>query len=299
MNEAVLLVSHGTVDDLDDLGAFVANVRRGHAPSPELVAELRRRYEAIGGKSPLNVISGALASKLEARLGVRVAWANRLWRPYVRDVLARLAADGVARVALVPLAQHSARVYADDARRAAEGTGMALECSGNWGRRDAICRAFASRISSTLGPAEASEGTVLLMTAHSLPRAVVDRGDPYEREVRASAQAIAAIVHERQGRPIPFTVAFQSQGLSGGGEWLGPNLREALDDAKSRGFRRAVVAPVGFLADHVEVLYDIDVEARAYAAERGLLLDRTPSLNADDDFVDALAEVSRPLLDHG
>ena len=298
MSHAVLLVSHGTVDDLDDLGAFVTNVRRGHAAPPAVIAELRRRYEAIGGRSPLNAISSEVASKLARRLGVRVAWANRLWKPYVRDVLADLARGGVNRVALVPLAQHSAEVYAEDARGAAKASGVALVCSENWGRLGSLCRAFASRIVQTLGGGEGLDRTLLAMTAHSLPRAVADRGDPYEREVRGAADAIGALVGDRLGRPVPFTVAFQSQGLSGGVEWLGPNLQQALDEAKSRRFERVVVAPVGFLADHVEVLYDIDIEARAQAAERGLALDRTPSLNADDDFVEVVAEVCRPLLHH-
>src|ERR1700735_3169233 len=107
MRAAVLLVSHGTVDDLDDLAAFVTRVRRGSPPGEELVAELRRRYQAIGGQSPLNAINARGAAKLATRLGVRAAWANRLWKPYVRYVLSALAADGVEHVAVVPLAQHS------------------------------------------------------------------------------------------------------------------------------------------------------------------------------------------------
>ena len=103
MTAAVLLVSHGTVDDLDDLAAFVTQVRRGRPPEAELVAELRRRYEAIGGQSPLNAVSARVAAKLEARVGTRTAWANRLWKPYVRDVLAELVAGGVGHVAVVPL----------------------------------------------------------------------------------------------------------------------------------------------------------------------------------------------------
>ncbi len=122
---AVVVVSHGTVDDPDDLAAFVANVRRGRPAPPEVIAELRRRYDAIGG-SPLNRINAQLAAKLAARLGVRVARANRLWRPYVRDVFAELAGQGVRRIVLAPLAQHSTHVYAEDATRAAEATGVEL-----------------------------------------------------------------------------------------------------------------------------------------------------------------------------
>ncbi len=298
-DRAVVVVSHGTVDDLDDLAAFVTNVRRGRPAPPELVAELRRRYETIGG-SPLNRINAALAAKLSARLGVPVVAANRLWRPFVRDVLVDLARSGVDRVALVPLAQHSGHVYAEDAKRAAAGTGIELACASSWGERADLCEAFARRIVEQLGPegAALASVTTVVMTAHSLPKAVVDAGDPYEREVRASARAVAAAVRSRLNAEVPVVVAFQSQGMAGAApiQWLGPDLRAALDTARDQGASRVVFAPIGFLADHVEVLYDLDVEARAMAAERGLAYARMPSLNADDDFIEVLAEVARPLL---
>ncbi len=298
---AVLLVSHGTVDDLGDLAAFATHVRRGHPPSAELVRELRRRYEAIGGRSPLNGINRALAEKLERRLGVRVACANRLWKPYVRDVLGQLAREGISRVAVVPLAQHSAAVYAEDARAAAEGSGIDLACAGNWGRLSGLCEAFADRVVRALGEGDSSDATVI-MTAHSLPKAVVARGDPYADEVAWAADDIAARVRARVGAAVRHTVAFQSQGLAGKGpggvaiEWLGPDLRAALDAARENGSRRVVLAPVGFLADHVEILYDLDVEARSLAEERALSYGRAASLNADDDLVEAIADVARPLL---
>lgn len=298
--DAVVVVSHGTVDDLDDLAPFVTNVRRGRPAPPELVAELRRRYEAIGG-SPLNRINAELAAKLSARLGVPVVAANRLWSPLVRDVIAKLAREGVRRIGVVPLAQHSVHVYAEDAKRAAEGTGVELDCAPPWGSRPDLTAAFASRIAATLAGGGGAR-TAVVMTAHSLPRSVVDAGDPYERDVRASAEAIASAVRARlAGTEVSFLVAFQSQGMAGAApiEWLGPDLRAALDAAKASGASRVVLAPVGFLADHVEVLYDLDVEARAMAVERGLSYARSPSLNADDDLVEVLAALARPLLAHG
>jgi ferrochelatase len=307
---AAVLVSHGTVDDLDDLEAFVTNVRRGHPPPADLVAELRRRYDAVGG-SPLNAINAAVARKLGARLSVRVASANRLWKPYVRDVVAALAAEGATRVALVPLAQHSAAVYAADAKPAAEAAGVALACATNWGRDASLCDAFASRIGKALAGSGATSNaiavaasvpTTVIMTAHSLPRSVIDAGDPYEREVRGAADAIAERVRARAANAPHFVVAFQSQGLASSGPggrpipWLGPDLAAALDEAVSVGSERVVFAPVGFLADHIEILYDLDVEARAMAAGRGLSYVRTSSLNADDDFIEVLARVASPLL---
>ena len=305
MSRAVLLVSHGTVDDLGDLPEFVTRIRHGKAPSADLVAKLRSHYEAIGGRSPLNDASAALASKLMDRLGVPVAWANRLWKPYVRDVLTGLARGGSRRVVVVPLAQHSAHVYAEDARRAADGLGLELACAANWGQKETLHEAFAGRIATTYGSEADAVSAAVVMTAHSLPKEVILRGDPYEGEVRAAAERVAALVEKRVGRPVPHTVAFQSQGDGARGrdgkpiEWLGPDVRTALDQLATRGDKRVVFAPIGFLADHVEILYDLDVEARAAAERLGLRYARTASLNADDDLVDVLADVARPLLSDG
>jgi ferrochelatase len=305
MGMAVVLVSHGTVDDLDDLPAFVTKIRHGRPAPPELVAELRRRYEAIGGKSPLDAINAELARKLAARLGVPVRRANRLWKPYVHDVFAELAAEGRARVAVVPLAQFSAHVYAKDTLEA-YGAGASsfpftlTQCVQNWGGAAALCAAFARRIANALAGADLARTTVV-MTAHSLPRAIVDAGDPYERDVRAAAESIAAKVRERIGADVRSTLVFQSQGLSTGPggrpmEWLGPDIASAVGEAAERGSRLVVFAPVGFLADHVEILYDLDVEARAMVEARGLSFRRAASLDADDDLVDVVASLARPLL---
>lgn len=298
---AVLIVSHGTVQNLDDLAAFVTNIRRGRPPTPELVAELRRRYEAIGG-SPLNAINAEIARKLQARLGMSVEWANRLWAPYTREAVALLASRGVRRIALVPLAPHSAHVYEADARAAADAHRVELTCAPNWGSNVALCEAFAARIASGLESAPSVERTCVVMTAHSLPRVAIEAGDPYEREVHAAAERVTAAVLRRTAPPARFALAFQSQGMSGGGagggqtEWLGPDLRATLDEAAAQGERHVLVAPIGFLADHVEILYDLDIEARAMAQERGLTFARVPSLNADDDFVGVLEEVVRAAL---
>ena len=284
MQHAVLLVAHGTVDTLDELPDFLAAIRRGSPAPPELVAEMRHRYHAIGGKSPLNDINRRLAAKLEAKLGVPVRLANRLAQPYAHDVMAKLAHDGVRRVALVPLAQFSAHVYAEHARRVAP-TGIEVVSGGNWGTNAGLVEAYAKRIRAAL-----TEPATVVLTAHSLPLAVIRAGDRYERDFRASASAIAA----RAGvEPI---IAFQSQGMSGG-EWLGPGLRDTLEGIAKRGERRVLIAPVGFLADHVEILYDVDIEAQGWAKELGLAMTRTESLDDADDFVDVLAGLARPLLE--
>jgi ferrochelatase len=301
MSEAVLLVSHGSIDDMADLGPFLTNVRRGQPPTPELAAEMLKRYEAIGGKSPLNTISGEVARKLGARIGLRVAWASRLWKPTVREVVGELAGAGVRRVGLVPLAQHSAKVYADDARRAVEGLGVDVVSASNWGQAPALVQAFARRLVEALREEQELDRTAVVLTAHSLPRAVIDAGDPYEHEVRLAAEAVLSVVREKVGHDVHAVVAFQSQGLTAGPggkpmAWLGPTLEATVQELAARGDRRVVFAPIGFLADHVEILYDLDVEMRALAGRLGMAYARTASLNADDDFIDVLAGVARRLL---
>ena len=281
MNEAVLLVSHGTVDDLGDLPAFLKNVRRGHEAPPELVRELRRRYETIGG-SPLDAINVRLAKKLEEKLGVPVRRASRLWKPYVKDVHAELGHP--KRVAVIPLAQHSAHVYGEAAKR--ELPGVDVACAENWGQRADLLDAFARRARALAG-----KDAALVLTAHSLPMRVIAAGDAYEKETRAAAKGVI----DRVGAEFAETrVAFQSQGF-GDGEWLGPGIPETLDALKGN-VKRVVFAPIGFLADHVEILYDLDVEAKALAEERGLAYARAPSLNDADDFVAILEDIARGLL---
>jgi ferrochelatase len=308
---AVVVVAHGTVDSLDELPELLANIRRGHAAPPELLAEVRRRYEAIGGRSPLNAINREVARGLEARLGVPVRAANRLFRPYPKEVLEALAREGVERVAVVPLAQHSAHVYGEAVKQAArEVPGLReVVCAENWGRAPGLTRAFAAAAREALARVpEAERGrAAIVFTAHSLPLSVIEAGDPYEREVRASADAVARELARELGpdvAPIPHLVAFQSQGMSAGPggrpiAWLGPELRTALASLAERGARHVVLAPIGFLADHVEILYDLDIEAKGWGEELGIVLYRSASLNAGDPLLAVLEGVARELLGRG
>ncbi|MCW5834571.1 MAG: ferrochelatase [Labilithrix sp.] len=299
---AVVLVAHGTVESLDDLPEFLANIRRGQAAPPELVAEVRRRYEAIGGRSPLLDVTREVAAKLEAKLGLPTRVAMRLFHPYPKDVLAELAAEGIRRVVTVPLAQHSAGVYGSAVQAAANAVDPTLEvlAAPNWGRTPELTRAFAASVVGALARVPRGEAarTALVLTAHSLPISVVRAGDPYADEFRASVEDIVAEVRARAGGAFAeHAVAFQSQGIGTGVEWLGPDLRATLEALSARGVAHVVVAPVGFLADHVEILYDLDIEAKAWCeGELGIVLYRSASLNAGDGIVDALAAVTRDVL---
>jgi ferrochelatase len=297
MKAAVLLVAHGTVENLSDLPAFLRNVRRGREPSEELVAEMRERYEAIW-PSPLLAITRSVATKLEARLGFPVRAAMRLWKPFPKDALEQMATAGIDRVIVLPLAQFSTHVYVDAVKRDLEalvrdgGRPMEIAAVGPWGRTPALLDAQAARIRAVLQPLPPAsrEKTGLVLTAHSLPSSVIAAGDPYEKEFLAAVEELKPRIAD-----VAWHVrhAYQSQGADGG-DWLGPDLRTAMEAARLAAFVRVVVAPIGFLADHLEILYDLDIEARARATGLGLELQRTESLNDSEDFIDVLEGLVRP-----
>lgn len=295
---AVVLIAHGTVERLDDLPLFLANIRRGQPAPPALVAEVRRRYEAMGGRSPLLDVTVSLAKKLQGRLGVPVRPAMRLFHPYPEEVLEELAAEGIREVVVVPLAQHSAHVYAAAVRDAAKKVPAIarVRAARNWGSEPLLVDAFAKAASDALS--KAPPDAALVLTAHSLPKSVIDAGDPYAREFEASANSVAEAVRAKGGRFAEHVVAYQSQGMSGG-EWLGPDLRTSLERLARAGRKHVVVAPIGFLADHVEILYDLDIEAKSWADELGIVLSRSASLNDDDALVAALERVTTRVMSGG
>ena len=292
-HEGVLLVAHGTVSNLDDLGEFVLRIRRGRPAPPGLVDELRHRYEKIGG-SPLLELTRAQARALEEKLGAPVFVAMRLWKPGVEDVL-KGEARGLSRLCVLPLAPFSVQVYFEAARRALELVKSELDPIPElvpvpaWGTHPDFVEAYAARIRVALGRMPDAE---VLLTAHSLPMAVIRGGDQYGAEVQACADAIA----ERLGRPC--RLAYQSQGADGG-EWLGPDVRSTFEDLARSERRQVVLAPIGFLAEHVETLYDLDVEAQGWAKELGLTLERIAALDADPLLVSALADVAGKALGRG
>lgn len=281
-NAGVLLVAHGTVSNLDDLGAFVARIRHGRPAPPGLVEELRRRYEAIGGGSPLLETTRQQAQALAQRLEAPVLVAMRLWEPGVEQALAGAAALGLQKLVVIALAPFSQHVYWDAALQVARdaNSGVTLVPSAPYAEEPAFVAAHVEAIERHAAP-----NARVVLSAHSLPRAVIQRGDPYARLVEAAARAIG----ERLGRPV--RLCYQSQGADGG-EWLGPTVRETLSALCAEGSEPVVWAPFGFLADHVETLYDLDVEARAIAGELGLELTRVPALNLHPGLIEALSRVA-------
>lgn len=289
--DAVMLVAHGTVTDLDDLPEFVRNIRRGRPPPAGLVEELRRRYEAIGG-SPLLEITARQGRALRAELGLPVLTAMRLWHPGVEEVLRDAVEQGYERVCVLPLAPFSVHVYHAAAERSLDAIRASLPRVPElarvepWGTEPAFVQAHATRIERALA---AAGDAALVLTVHSLPSRAIAAGDPYADQVAACAKAVG----ERLG--CAYRLAYQSQGADGG-DWLGPDVKSTLEELRADGAPGVVVAPIGFPAEHVETLYDLDIEAAGQARALGLEWRRVPALDDDPGLVQALAAVARRAL---
>jgi ferrochelatase len=297
MQSAILLLGHGTVEATGDLPPFLANIRRGRPAPPELLQEIQRRYEAIGG-SPLLRISRDLAKNVEAKTGQRVHLAMRFWHPFAKDVLREISERGCTSLTMVPLAPYSGHVYGGELQRLAEQQRNAgppppeLHCAPNWGQEPLLVRGFARALAETLDrvPETRRGSAEVFFTAHSLPLAIVEKGDPYPKEVDATAKAVAAEAKLKN----PWRVVYQSQGATPD-PWLGPDVRESLTAIAQKSAKDIIVCPIGFLGDHVEILYDLDIEAKEFARSLGLTMWRTESLNASPPLVDAIAAVASRL----
>jgi len=290
MKQGVLLVAHGAPERVEDVEEYLGYVRGGRPGSPEVLAEVRSRYIAIGGGSPLLRWTRAQAEALERLLGLPVFFGMRNWHPFLRETMDQVRDAGIDKLAAICLAPQfselSVGLYIRRTREAAAEAGVTAEIvwAKSYHTEPLLIEAYAER----LRPLLAAERT--LFTAHSLPAQALAAGDPYEAECRATAAAVAASAGIAQ-----WDFAFQSQGLTGG-QWLGPTVESCLDQYAAASIREVVIDPVGFVSDHVEVLFDIDILFREYAAARNIALRRPESLNDSATFTAALAEVAKRCL---
>jgi ferrochelatase len=282
----VLLMAHGTPESLDEMPDYLTRVRGGRPPSPELVAEMRHNYAAIGGRSPLTEITLAQGAALGARLGSGfvVAVGMRNWRPFIDRAVHSLVDRGATRIVGIPLAPQfstlSVQKYIDAATAALPG-GIRFTCVRSFHTHARLVAAFAGRVLE----ARPEPDERIVFTAHSLPVRVSEAGDPYAREVEETAAAVAA----RAG-VTAYDRAFQSAGRTPE-PWLGPDLSEYIRDRAASGVGAVLVVPIGFVSDHTEVLFDIDVQAAAVARDAGVKLRRTASLNTSPLFIEALVDL--------
>jgi ferrochelatase len=287
----VLLMAHGTPSSMDEMPEYLRLVRGGRPPSPELVAEMRHNYEAIGGRSPLTDLTMRQAEALRERLGpdVAVAVGMRNWEPFIAQALDDLRAADVARVVAIPLAPQFSTLSIGKyfaAASAALAGGMELIRVDSFYLHPLLLQAFAERVQAIRpGP-----GDEVVFTAHSLPKRVVDEGDSYVDEVAATARGVAALAGIRT-----FQIAYQSAGRTPE-PWIGPDVGDVIRERSGAGARSFVVAPIGFVCDHTEILFDIDVQAKAAADLAGASLRRTESLNTAPSFIAMLEDLVRTRL---
>ena len=297
MTDAVLLMAYGSPDRLDQVEAYYTDIRRGSPPPPHLLEELLDRYRAIGGGSPLSRIVEEQRAALEADLAtrglpVRVYAGMRHIEPRIADIVKGMAADGVTRlvaIALAPQASSNAAGYKRAVDTALADLGDAapvVEYVTSWHDQPRFIEALAETTREALARFEDPSGVRVMFTAHSLPARVLAEGDPYPDQVADTAALVAA----RLGL-ADYDVAYQSAGRTGE-PWIGPDILAEIRRLAGAGVTELVIRPVGFVADHLEVLYDIDIEAQAVAAEVGIHLERARSMNDDPTFIAGLADLA-------
>ena len=294
---AVVLMAYGSPQRKEEIGAYLEHIRGGERPSAEGLVDLERRYDAIGGRSPLLEITRAQAAELErafAKRGrpVRVWAAMKHSPPFAAEVVHEAHADGTRRFLGVALAPHFARMSIGGYERALRATAEALpgvksvEMVKSWHLEPALVDTWAEAIRAIrrARPAFAASDASVLFSAHSLPARIAAEGDPYPGQLARTCAAVAKASEVER-----FSFAWQSAGTRG--EWLGPPLLERLRELAAGGVRTVLSAPVGFVSDHLEVLYDLDIEARAEAERLGLQWARAPMPNVAPRLIEALVNV--------
>ena len=304
---AILMMAYGGPDSLENVEPYLLDVRGGRTTSPELIDEIRHRYEVIGGKSPLLDITRQQAQALENHLNsisetpYKVFVGMRHWYPYIRETVADIAASGITRIIAICMTPFFSRMstsaYYEHLDRAIEGqtkytewqNNLSITKIGAWYTNDLFHRAIAANIKESLliAAEKGLPSPTVIFTAHSLPAILAEQGDPYADQFVHLANLVAEKAGLQQSQ---YEYCFQSAGAQNT-RWLGPSLEETLEKFSKNGQKSVLIAPIGFLSDHVEVLFDIDVEAKQLATQLNLRLMRIPSPNDHPLFINALANI--------
>jgi ferrochelatase len=314
--QAVLLLAHGTPETVEQIPEYLRNVVSGRPVPQRVVEEIQLRYSLIG-HSPLTEITFAQARLVEAELAVAgenvpVYVGMRNWKPYIPEVVRQMRADGIEEAAVICMAPQNSRTSVGLYRRAveAEAGGLRIDFTEGWARHPLLADAFAERLRPALAKliAEFGKPVPVLFTAHSVPTRTVETqpasgenagprlwpgqgADPYAEEARHTAELVAQRIEE-----IPrWWFAFQSQGASGG-PWLGPSVEDTLKKVADEGVRALILQPIGFLCDHVEILYDVDVLFREFAVNLNIRLERPESLNSSRTLARGIADLAYQAL---
>jgi ferrochelatase len=317
--QAVLLLAHGTPETVDQIPEYLRNVVSGRPLPQHVIEEIQHRYGLIG-RSPLTELTLEQGSLTQNELAasdrpVPVYVGMRNWRPYIPDVVKQMRADGVEQAAVICMAPQNSRTSVGLYRRAvmAEAGSLRIDFTDAWAQHPLLIEAFAEHLRPALASLKAEVGhdVPVLFTAHSVPcrtvqttpppaaaddavaaRIKTEGPDPYALEARATAALVARAVPEVN----EWYFAFQSQGASGG-PWVGPTVEETLGALAEQGAKAVLLQPIGFLCDHVEILYDVDIAFRKYAESKRMRLERPQSLNASRTLARAVAELAMQGLD--
>jgi protoporphyrin/coproporphyrin ferrochelatase len=282
MKPAVVLMAYGSPAEPEDIRPYLEDIRAGRPVSEEAVAELTERYRRIGGRSPLDDVTEAQRAALERELEVPVFVGMKHWQPRIAEAVDRALAGGADTIAGLVLAPHYSRLSIEEYRErleAALGDRAELRFVESWHTHEPYLALLADRVRGT--------DAHVVFTAHSLPERILAEGDPYRDQLLETSQLVA----ERAGL-ASWSFAFQSASPTGE-PWLGPDILDELVELKGKGVVSVLACPIGFVSDHLEILWDLDVEARERSAELGLEFDRIRSLNDDPAFVRGLAELVR------
>ena len=293
---AVLLLAHGSPENPEQIPEFLRYVTGGRPLPPQVVEEIRHRYALIGF-SPLACWTFLQADQLSQRIGLPVFVGMRNWRPFIDGAVKAIAAQKFEHVIAICLAPQNSRTSVGLYRRAVSGDAalpFALDFVEEWHDHPLLAKAFAEKLRAGWDKANAEYGSPLpiIFTAHSVPQRTITEGDAYETQAKETAVLVA---REALLQDSDWTFAFQSQGMSGG-PWIGPTVEETILGLKAKAHRGVFIQPIGFLCDHVEVLYDIDILFRQFAEQEGIRLWRAESLNGSRTFTAALADIVRTRL---
>ena len=298
---AIILMAYGSPNSLDEVGDYLAQVKGGRGSSPDEIEHLKMRYRRVGGRTPLLKITKSQADALEKKLladGVpaRVSFGMKHWHPFVEDVVEKIDLDNPPALIGLALAPHYSKLsiggYEDSVRRglAKKNLNTRFIMVKDWHTQPSLVKALSSRVKDSLQKMRDSGGTIVVFTAHSLPIRALSEHDPYRSQLLETSKLVA-----EEAKVPEWDFAFQS--ASGPpGMWLGPSLKEKISELSRSGTKQILVCPVGFVSDHLEILYDLDVEAKAYAESLGLAFARARSLNDDPGLIEALAAVVRPII---
>jgi ferrochelatase len=297
MPVGLVCMAYGSPATLEDVLSYYTHIRGGKTPSPDQVAELRERYLRIGGQSPLAEITqrqatGVARALQEDDMDVRAYVGMKHAPPFIADVVARMAGDGIRRAVGLALAPHYSQIsvasYFATAEEAASRHKIGLTCVQSWHDLPGFITTLVNRVRTARAALPDADEAPVVFTAHSLPQRILSWHDPYPDQLARTCELVATQAGLRDWR-------FAYQSASHTGEpWLGPDLLEALDQIRKEGHTSVVICPVGFVADHLEVLYDIDIEAAGHAGALGVRLVRAPTAGCGADFLGALADLLRP-----